>query len=110
MYTVGLDVDKLVFTIKILLYAGNFYISGPLIFIMLGKIYLKQYTNKINLILIEQSAGNFKFSTKTTVCTKNTYNNYKNLSLISIHVNKHESNLNDNDFGYFLAGLIEGDG
>lgn len=42
MYTVGLDVDKLVFTVKILLYAGNSYICiySPLIYIMLGKIYI----------------------------------------------------------------------
>ena len=48
MYTVGLDVDKLVFTEKILLYAGNSSINSPLIFIMLGIIYLFK----------RQSAGN----------------------------------------------------
>ena len=104
MYTVGLDVDKFVFTEKILLYAGNFCISSPLILIMLGKIYFLQ------IKMPEQSAGNFSFSTKATADTKNTYNSYKNLPLISIHVPKHKSNLNDNEFGYFLAGLIEGDG
>ena len=104
MYSVGLDVDKLVFTEKILLCAGNFCINSPLIFIMLGKIYFLQ--NK----LPEQSAGNFSFSAKTSVYTKNTYNSYKNLPLISVHVAKHKSNLNDEEFGYFLAGLIEGDG
>ena len=51
MYTVGLDVDKLVFTEKILLYAGNSSINSPLIFIMLGIIYLFK----------RQSAGNIKY-------------------------------------------------
>lgn len=100
MYTVGLDVDKLVFTEKILLYAGNSCINGPLILIMLGIIYLFK----------RQSAGNFGFSTKATAVTKNTYTNYKNLPLISEHVPNHKNNLTDNEFGWFLAGLIEGDG
>ncbi|EMD85023.1 hypothetical protein COCC4DRAFT_154300 [Bipolaris maydis ATCC 48331] len=99
MYTVGLDVDKLVFTEKILLYAGNSSINSPLIFIMLGIIYLFK----------RQSAGNFGFSTKATAVTKNTYTNYKNLPLISEHVPIHKSNLTDDEFGWFLAGLIEGD-
>jgi len=123
MFSVGLDVDKIVFTElhqftfldldqgnmskdeweKILLYAGNSCISNPLVFITLGKIYLKN-------IFSRQSAGNFSISTKATVNTKNTYNNYKNLPKISEHITKHNFNLTDLDFGYFLAGLIEGDG
>ncbi len=103
MYTVGLDVDKFVSTIKILLYAGNSYIYSPLIFIMLGKIYLNQF-------ILGQSAGNFNFSTNVATSIKNIYTSYINLPLISEHVPKHKSNLTDNDFGYFLAGLIEGDG
>nr|YP_010697800.1 LAGLIDADG homing endonuclease [Porodaedalea chrysoloma]WCF76761.1 LAGLIDADG homing endonuclease [Porodaedalea chrysoloma] len=90
------------FTVKILLYAGNSCISSPLVFITLGKIYLN--------LLPGQSAGNFSFSTKATAKTKNTYNSYTNLPIISEHVSKHKSNLTDTDFGYFLAGLIEGDG
>lgn len=104
MYSVGLDVDKFVFTEKILLYAGNFCISGPLVVFTLGKIYFKQKD------LPEQSAGNFGFSTKVTTNTINTYNSYTKLSPISEHVVKHRSNLTDDEFGYFLAGLIEGDG
>ncbi len=100
MYTVGLDVDKLVFTIKILLYAGNSCINSPLVLITLGTIYLFK----------RQSAGNFGFSTKATAATKNTYTNYKNLPIISKHVPNRKSNLTDQEFGYFLAGLIEGDG
>lgn len=104
MYTVGLDVDKLVFTVKILLYAGNSWISSPLVFIALGTIYLFKY------YLPGQSARNFGISTIATAVTKNTYNNYTNLPLISEHVPKHKSNLTDKELGYFLAGLIEGDG
>jgi hypothetical protein len=124
MYAVGLDVDTfytsavrtgLVFTEhnlmllkvayseweKILLCAGNFSISNPLLFIGLGKIYLRPS---------EQSAGNFNIRTKATASSKNTYNSYSSLPKISEHIPKHNSNLSDLDFGYFLAGLIEGDG
>jgi hypothetical protein len=99
MYSVGLDVDKLVFTVKILLYAGNSGINSPLVFIAIGIIYLFR----------RQSAGNFSFSTKATAVTKNTYTNYTNLLTISEHVPS-KNHLNDEQFGYFLAGLIEGDG
>ena len=116
MFAVGLDVDKFVFTElhlgfyqlgeweKILLYAGNSSISSPLAFIALGKIYISTQPG--------QSAGNFSFSAKATAVTNNTYNNYKNLALISEHVPTpvKVTYLTDNEFGYFLAGLIEGDG
>lgn len=85
-------------TEKILPYAGNSFINSPLVLIALGKICLFK----------RQSAGNFSFSTKATAVTKNTYS-YKNLLPISEHVPK-RTFLTDNDFGYFLAGLIEGDG
>lgn len=98
-YTVGLDVDKLVFTVKILLYAGNSCINSPLVLITFGTIYLFK----------RQSAGNLSFSTKATAAIKNTYTSYKNLLPISEHV-ANKTPLTDNQFGYFLAGLIEGDG
>jgi hypothetical protein len=121
MFSVGMDVDKLVFTFwqyasltqaeadKNLLFAENFcYIaSNPLIFIMLGKIFL------LSSNATEQSAGNFSFSTQpsgATASTKNTYNNYTKLPLISKHVSKHKSKLTLGELGYFLAGLIEGGG
>lgn len=111
MYSVGLDVDTLVFTElhhnikfyseqiwdsngeweKILLCAGNFCISSPLVFIALGKIYLS------NKILPEQSAGNFSISTKAKACTKKTYNSYSSLPKISEHVPKHNSNLTEQE-------------
>jgi hypothetical protein len=99
MYTVGLDVDKLVFTEKILLYAGNSCINSPLVLITLGTIYLFK----------RQSAGNLSFSTKATAATKNTYTIYKNLLPLSEHV-PNKKHLTDNEFGDFLAGLIEGNG
>ena len=119
MYSVGLDVDKLVFTyectitfVKILLYAGNSYLNSPLVYdkyiylsMTLGTIYLIFFTKELG-----QSAGNFGFSTKATAVAKNTYNKFRDLPLISIHVSKHKAVLTDNEFGYFLAGLIEGDG
>ncbi|KAF2206138.1 hypothetical protein CERZMDRAFT_115902 [Cercospora zeae-maydis SCOH1-5] len=55
------------------------------------------------------SAGNFSFRVKATAISQNTYNRFENLPLISEHVGNHKSNLSDEDFGYFLAGLIEGD-
>lgn len=107
MYTVGLDVDKFVFTKKILLYAGNSWLSIPLIFIMLGTIYL---TQSVLTVLLRQSARKFKFSTKAKAVTKNTYNKYTDIPSISEHKGKHKSNLTRDDLGYFLAGLIEGNG
>lgn len=114
MFAVGMDVDKFVFTEhhqlnlddweKILLFAGNSFISSPLVFIMIGKIYLLQFKLK------GQSAGNFSFSTKASAVTKNTYNKFNDLPLISEHLPIHKSNLTDEELGHFLAGLIEGDG
>lgn len=104
MYTVGLDVDKLVFTEKILLYAGNSWKSSPLVFIALGTIYFIQNS------LSRQSAGNFSFSTKASASIINTYNKYSDLPKISEHLPLHKSDLNDKEFGFFLTGLIEGDG
>lgn len=102
MYTVGLDVDKLVFTVKILLYAGNPLISNPLVSFTFGKIYLLNKEGR--------SAGNFGFSTKATASTENTYNKYTSLSKLSEHIRKVNKDLNQDELGYFLAGLIEGDG
>lgn len=92
-------------TVKILLYAGNFCTSSPLDLGEIpsfGTIYLSSESG--------QSAGNFSFSTMATAATKNTYNKYTSLPKISEHVGEHKSNLNDHEFGSFLAGLIEGDG
>lgn len=100
MYTVGLDVDKFVSTVKTLLYAGNFWINSPLVLIALGIIYLYFYKN----IITGESAGNF--SSKASLV----YNKYTNLPSISEHLPKHKSDFSENEFGHFLAGLIEGNG
>ncbi len=107
MYSVGLDVDKFVFMEKILLYAGNSFLSIPLIFNILGTMYLIQ--SMLNG-LARQSAGKFNFSTKAKAVTKNTYNKYTDLPLISVHRPEHKSHFTKDELGYFLAGLIEGDG
>jgi len=73
---------------KILLYAGNSYVYSPLVFNTLGTIYL---------YLLGQSAKNFRSCTNATAVTKNTYNKYVNLPLISEHIPKHKSNLKDNE-------------
>ena len=54
MFAVGLDVDKIVFTEKILLYAGNSCLCSPLV-----NYNVRQNLHKKS----EQSAGNFHFST-----------------------------------------------
>nr|YP_009364337.1 LAGLIDADG endonuclease [Ophiocordyceps sinensis]ARF03401.1 LAGLIDADG endonuclease [Ophiocordyceps sinensis] len=99
MYTVGLDVDKQVFTVKILLSAGNFCINSPLVF-TLGTIYL--FSGK--------SASNFAIRKIAMAITKNTNEKYTNLPWISDHLSKYRTNLTDKELGYFLAGLIEGKG
>jgi len=106
MYTVGLDVDKenLVFTTKILLYAGNSFINNSFVLFTNETIYLLQN------FLEGQSAGNFSFSTRATAVTKDTYNKYTKLPKISEHRPKLKKNFSDQEFGYFLAGLIEGAG
>jgi len=80
MYSVGLDVDTLVFTVKILLYAGNSWLSSPLVFFTLGIIYLYQK------YLTRQSAGNLSFSTIAKAATKNTYNKYSELPKIYMRI------------------------
>jgi hypothetical protein len=102
MFTIGMDVDKLVSTElhflfifleyiesereKILLYAGNSWLSGPLVFIAFGIIYL---------YFTRQSAGNFFcFSTMAKAATKNTYNKYLELPKLFIYSIKQLNLLN----------------
>ena len=77
---------------------------------MLGKIYYSRGMRENNTKLSRQSAGNFSFSRQVSTNTNNTYNSYFNLPKISDHRLIHNFNLNNDQFGYFLAGLIEGDG
>ena len=59
-----------------------------------------------------KSAGNLfiiKFGTSETLCNE-TVVNLENVKPISLHVPKHLKPLNDEQFGHYLAGLIDGDG
>jgi len=111
MFSVGLDVDTFVskvmvtLLISIGLYAGNFdYFLGPLSCInYINYIIYINNTVRKNPIENEQSAGN-----------SDIYDEINNLILvddhISDHVIKHTKPKTDEEFGYYLAGLIEGDG
>lgn len=104
----------IVSTKKILLYSGNSYeaLFSPPIFTMVGKISKVLRFSLKKDIFIGQSAGNFRKFTTAKAQYKNAYSVYSNLPEISDHISnrKIKNNLNDQDFGYFLAGLIEGDG
>ena len=54
-----------------------------------------------------QSAG---FSSTTRASETLRSGVEENLKPISVHVPKHQKPLNDTQFGYYLAGLIDGDG
>ena len=61
------------------------------------------------------SAGKiFNFKKKTSETLNNgiieNFSSGENIKFISIHVPKHLKPLNDEQFGYYLAGLIDGDG
>ena len=59
-----------------------------------------------------KSAGNkfnIKFGTSETLRNE-TAVNLENVKAISVHVPKHLKPLNDEQFGHYLAGLIDGDG
>jgi len=105
-------ISTFVFTEKILLYAGNFFLSSPLVLVAFGIIYLFY----IDAYYIKgQSAGNFSFTLNVSDFAQNTYNksnqhSWLDIPKISEHVPNHNSNLISNELGYFLAGLIEGNG
>jgi len=83
-----------------LLYAGKASISSFKYFIFLDIVkILKQWS---------QSAGNtFILNSGTSETIRDNSENIKN---ISIHVPTHLKPLNDEQFGHYLAGLIDGDG
>ena len=67
---------------------------------------------------LDLSAGNnyikdlfslFKFETSETLCNE-TVKFIENIKSIPVHIPKHFKPISDNDFGHYLAGLIEGDG
>ena len=97
-------------------YAGNFNLSNPLVFIALGKSYLK------NFYIFKKPARNFSTNREipeflpnldkkiiSDIFNKN-YTYPSDLPVFSAHVGKHKTQLSDKEFGYLLAGLIEADG
>jgi hypothetical protein len=61
-----------------------------------------------SLILRSQSAGNFVLSSDEN--TSETLRNKSVIKKISVHVPTHLKPKNNTEFGYYLAGLIDGDG
>jgi hypothetical protein len=95
MYSVGLDVDTFVSAPSV-----NWRES---IMLYAGKILLKDPNGTILLESKNQSAGNLSSS------NTNFQNCETDLRIISDHLN-HNKLKSDEDLGYYLAGLIEGDG
>ena len=87
-------------SLLMLLYAGNASITSFKYSLFNDTVKkLKQWS---------QSAGNtFNFESGTSETIRNNTENIKN---ISIHVPTHLKPLNDEQFGHYLAGLIDGDG
>lgn len=81
-----------------LLYAGNTSLSSFKYSLFIDTVKkLKQWS---------QSAGNtLKSGTSETIC-----NNTEKIKNISVHTSTHLKPLNDEMFGHYLAGLIDGDG
>ena len=108
MFSVGMDVDTRaqVSTLKILLYSENFYananfLSPPIGFlkntIMVGTILKNLRIN--NNFFIEQSAGNFRYFTNTSVSNSNVYTKFSNLPKISDHI-PYNKNEKEKDFNW----------
>lgn len=99
MYTVGLDCDTIVSAeYENILYSIELY-AGKLINI--NQFFTFKASVKIRKILcIKLSAGNLQYSRR----------HLSNVTNISPHINNHHRPLTDEEFGYYLAGLIEGDG
>jgi hypothetical protein len=55
-----------------------------------------------------KSAGNILFKNGSSETTRNKI--VENIKFISIHRPKHQKPLNDEQFGHYLAGIIDGDG
>ena len=98
--------------VKTLLYAGKSLLKSKIhyLIINIGIIfrYRQSADNILNIIL-------FFIYYNYNILVHNIFNKYdiseteKRRELLSIHVSKHKSllNLSDNDFGYYLAGLID---
>ena len=72
--------------------------------------------NKITKVKVKklkqwsQSAGNFITLTSVDKSTSETLSNKSEIKLISVHVPTHLKPVIEDDFGHYLAGLIDGDG
>jgi hypothetical protein len=106
MYVVGLDVDTCVSSsgesliITIWLYAGNFLFLDP---DTIDGTILETSVCLAHMQLLyttEQSAGNLKIVS----------DDIQTEDLLSVHTPKHHKPKTDMELGYYLAGLIEGDG
>jgi len=117
MYAVGLDVDTLVFTYKKFSYMlESLLYYSPLVLFTLGKIcnswqsagnfrllnysFRGNYNSRISLASFSASQKNFY----------STYVKYFNLPKISEHPPFNKNELTNVEFGFYLAGLIEGKG
>lgn len=95
---------------------------GFLILLCAGITLLSFKYSNLNLILnfkkiivtilkrISQSAGNFITFTENDEITSETLCNNSVIKKISVHVATYFKPSNDNEFGHYLAGLIDGDG
>lgn len=74
------------------------------------KYSIKLYNDIVKKLKLSLSAGNNIYynniGTSETLCDEIV----ENIKNISVHVPKHLKPLNDEQFGYYLAGLIDGDG
>src|SRR5271170_6121888 len=84
----------------ILLYAGITSLSFKYSYQKITVTKLKQRS---------QSAGNL-INCIDNKRTSETLRNKSVIKPISVHISKHKKPINDNDFGHYLAGLIDGDG
>lgn len=122
MFAVGLDVDTLCVSLNIVIYfiiirlfAGIFIIRvSPPMLSVVGKILLFIYNCNLNTIYKDkQSAGNplalYKNDNAKVVFDYDKHLISDDL-LLSDHIIKHNKPESEEDFGYYLSGLIEGDG
>lgn len=126
MFTVGMDVDTflvskvmVILLFIIWLYAGNFVekVSPPTINVV-GKISSLSFNNTPFSGFYfndKQSAGNPSLRNNNLISKVEAIYDYDQQLIsddlcISDHLIKHTKPLSDEDFGYYLAGLIEGDG
>lgn len=105
MFAVGLDVDTLVSKIVVTLFISIGLYAGKLHKFLIHSVFLflKVLFGKIQINTNKQPAGNSEsFDDLNLLIQSSDY--------ISDHLVKHKKPKTDEDFGYYLAGLIEGSG